>query len=121
MPGRFTSVAAIALGLVACHSKSTPPSTESQPIDRTVSVEAAPSAVEPVESKSVAPAAQTITLSAVGDCTLGDPFGSEHAPGSFGRTFDDSGADFALPFSGVAEVLKDDDLTIANLEGTLGT
>ena len=62
-----------------------------------------------------------ITLSAVGDCTLGDPYGAERAKGSFHQTFEASGRDYARPFSGVLGVLKEDDLTIANLEGALGT
>lgn len=62
-----------------------------------------------------------IVLGAVGDCTLGDPYGSDKAKGSFHKMFDDTDRDFARPFSGVHEVLADDDLTIANFEGTLGT
>lgn len=62
-----------------------------------------------------------VTLSAVGDCTLGDAAGSELAPGSFHAVFEDHGRDFARPFAGVVSVLSEDDLTIANLETTLGT
>jgi poly-gamma-glutamate synthesis protein (capsule biosynthesis protein) len=62
-----------------------------------------------------------VTLSAVGDCTLGDPAGSELAPGSFHDVFDTHGKDMARPFAGVVSVLREDDLTIANLETTLGT
>jgi poly-gamma-glutamate capsule biosynthesis protein CapA/YwtB (metallophosphatase superfamily) len=62
-----------------------------------------------------------LTISAVGDCTLGDPAGSERAPGSFHKMFEDTGRDLARPFSGVQAVLGADDLTIANLEGTLTT
>jgi hypothetical protein len=62
-----------------------------------------------------------VTLSAVGDCTLGDPAGSELAPGSFHDVLAKHGGDLAYPFSGVRALLEDDDLTIANLEGTLTT
>ncbi len=62
-----------------------------------------------------------VTLSAVGDCTLGDPAGSELAPGSFHQVFDEHGKDFARPFAGVVSELSKDDLTIANLETTLGS
>ncbi len=68
----------------------------------------------------VAPADDgSLLLSAVGDCTLGDPAGAELAPGSFHRAFADG--DYQKPFSGVISVLGKDDLTIANLEGTLTT
>ncbi len=66
-------------------------------------------------------AAQIVTLSAVGDCTLGDAAGSELAPGSFHDVFEVNGKDFGRPFSGVVATLSEDDLTIANLETTLGT
>lgn len=62
-----------------------------------------------------------VTLSAVGDCTLGDPAGSELAPGSFHDVLAKHGGDLAYPFSGVRALLEGDDLTIANLEGTLTT
>lgn len=64
---------------------------------------------------------RVVTLSAVGDCTLGDDVGSERAKGSFHRVVDDSGGDLARPFSLVKAELDKDDLTIANLEGTLTT
>ncbi len=63
----------------------------------------------------------SILLSAVGDCTLGDPAGAERAPGSFHKMHENAGGDLSRPFSGVIEVLDQDDLTIANLEGTLTT
>lgn len=81
--------------------------------------EAAPAEVAP--SAPVARVDGELTLSAVGDCTLGDPFGSDKAKGSFHKMFDDTGGDLSRPFSGVHEILASDDLTIANFEGTLGT
>lgn len=75
----------------------------------------------PAASAVAAKADGELVLSAVGDCTLGDPFGSDKAKGSFHRMFDDTGRDLARPFSGVHAILADDDLTIANFEGTLGT
>ena len=62
-----------------------------------------------------------VTLSAVGDCTIGDPVGAERAGGSFHDVFAKHGSDMARPFSGVVAKLSEDDLTIANLETTLGT
>ncbi len=79
-------------------------------------------AAEPAAAAEPTPAPHrngSLLLSAVGDCTLGDPAGTERARGSFHQTFADG--DYARPFSGVASVLAHDDLTIANLEGTLTT
>jgi poly-gamma-glutamate synthesis protein (capsule biosynthesis protein) len=66
-----------------------------------------------------APWQPVIVVSAVGDCTLGDPAGTERAPGSFHRAHEDG--DMARPFSAVHAVLSEDDVTIANLETTLTT
>ncbi|MFO0618344.1 MAG: CapA family protein [Polyangiaceae bacterium] len=86
----------------------------------TAVADVAPSAPTPAVAPSPKPDGE-LTLSAVGDCTLADPYGSDKAPGSFHRMFDDTGGDLARPFSGVHDILASDDLTIANFEGTLGT
>ncbi len=78
---------------------------------------AADRAPEPAPARTPGPPILTIT--AVGDCTLGDTAGAERAVGSFHRAFADG--DYARPFSGVQAVLGTDDLTIANLETTLTT
>lgn len=59
-----------------------------------------------------------ITISAVGDCTLGTDthFGY---PNSFTNVLDDHNRDFSYFFNGVYDVVANDDLTIANLETTL--
>lgn len=62
-----------------------------------------------------------IIVSAIGDCTLGSDFRSNRAPGSFQLELEERGEDYRYPFSGVVSVLASDDLTIANLEGPLGT
>lgn len=81
---------------------------------------AADQLVEPPAATRVSqPAEEILTVSAIGDCTLGDPVGAERAPGSFHRVHLDAGEDLSRPFSGVIEVLDGDDLTIANLEGAL--
>jgi hypothetical protein len=132
-PGRLTEclllVGAVALtGTLACACKSratsdTPP--DPMPAANAEGTDAALPAGEPCPS--VEPVAATskpdgeLVITAVGDCTLADPFGSDRAKGSFHRMFDDTGADFSRPFSGVHDVLAADDLTIANFEGTLGT
>lgn len=107
--------------LAACSVDS---STESEPV---IAIEEAtiPAAVQPAAADepppTAAPADEILTVSAIGDCTLGDPVGAERAPGSFHKLHLDTGEDLTRPFSGVIEVLDSDDLTIANLEGTLTT
>ena len=58
----------------------------------------------------------SITLSAVGDVTLGQDERFSYA-GSFDQYHTLHGSDYF--FSGVKKILSEDDLTIANLEGTL--
>jgi len=60
-----------------------------------------------------------ITVSAVGDCALGDLQHGAGAPGSMSAHLDAVDDAMAYPFSRVREVLAHDDLTIANLEGVL--
>ena len=57
-----------------------------------------------------------ITLSAIGDVTLGQDDRFQYK-GSFNQYYELSGAGYF--FSGVKKILSQDDLTIANLEGTL--
>lgn len=57
-----------------------------------------------------------ITLSAIGDVTLGQDDRFQYT-GSFNQYYKQSGAGYF--FSGVKKILNEDDLTIANLEGTL--
>lgn len=58
-----------------------------------------------------------ITVSAVGDCTLGTDthFGYK---GSFTNVLEEQNRDFSYFFDGVSSILENDDLTIANLETT---
>jgi poly-gamma-glutamate capsule biosynthesis protein CapA/YwtB (metallophosphatase superfamily) len=63
----------------------------------------------------------TITISAVGDCAIGDLHHGAGAPGSFAAQLAAVDDPLSYPFSAVAETLQADDLTIANLEGTLTT
>lgn len=73
---------------------------------------------EPVEYK--APSEDgTLTLSAVGDCTLGSDYRVTGAEGTFDEAMRLAGGDLSAPFAGVVSVLSKDDLTIANLEGPL--
>ncbi|ODA39226.1 CapA family protein [Desulfosporosinus sp. BG] len=57
-----------------------------------------------------------ITLSAIGDVTLGQDDRFLY-PGSFNQYFEQKGVEYF--FSDVKKILSEDDLTIANLEGTL--
>ncbi len=61
----------------------------------------------------------TLTLSAVGDCTLGSDYRVFGADGTFDQAMTQGGEDLAAPFASVLSVLSKDDLTIANLEGPL--
>ena len=58
----------------------------------------------------------TITISAIGDVTLGQDERFSYA-GSFNQYYKLHGSGYF--FSGVREILSEDDLTLANLEGTL--
>ena len=57
----------------------------------------------------------SLLISALGDCTLGS------VNNTFTRRLEQSGEGYAYNFGGVARVLSQDDLTIANLEGPLTT
>lgn len=62
---------------------------------------------------------ETLTVSAVGDCTLGTDYRVIGADGTFHKAMDDWRDDYSIPFANVLPVLGADDLTIANLEGPL--
>ena len=61
----------------------------------------------------------TIRVSAVGDCTLGGDAHTASSLGPFDAVIAAHGGDLRYPFSGVLALLQDDEVTIANLEGTL--
>ena len=62
-----------------------------------------------------------ITISAVGDCAIGDLHYGAGAPGSFAARLAEVDDPIGYPFSGIGDVFHRDDLTIANLEGTFTT
>lgn len=66
------------------------------------------------------PSTRQIVVTAVGDCTLGKDinFGYE---GTLPAVLDSHNGDFSYFFKGVYSITSADDLTIANLEGTLTT
>ncbi|MBW2525335.1 MAG: CapA family protein [Deltaproteobacteria bacterium] len=119
---------ALLLSLVVCSTACADPapaparselsSRVEQQVERSVS---APTAA-PAPAAAAAPPAEeeiTITVSAIGDCAIGDLRRGGGAPGSFRARLAEVDDPTGYPFSGVAEVLRADDLTIANLEGTL--
>lgn len=71
----------------------------------------------PVRSPAPAKADGAVTLSFIGDCSIGDSAQYKKASSSFHTTIDEKG--YAWPFSLVADYLKNDDLTVANLEVVL--
>ena len=95
------------------------PSPTTEPIDETVAGTAAETTTETTTETatetSAAPVPVAITISAIGDCTLGYD-DSQGAEGRFDRVYKAAG-DSAYFFSNVIGVLGADDLTIANLEG----
>lgn len=62
------------------------------------------------------PAVQTVTVTAVGDCTLGVTQTHGYA-GSFHEYYDNNGEDYF--FGGVRELFEEDDFTLINLECVL--
>lgn len=60
---------------------------------------------------------QEITISAVGDCTLGTD--TDFGAGNFKDVFNQVNGDYSYFFKNVYPILSEDDLSIANLEGPL--
>ena len=63
--------------------------------------------------------AETLTLSLIGDCTLGDQYKYRGYKSSFTYKTTQNGLDY--PFSLAADLFAADDLTIANCEGCFTT
>ncbi|MFO0760089.1 MAG: CapA family protein [Byssovorax sp.] len=106
---------AVLPGLSACQKAQADTTPEPGPAPQAVEIPAAPAA-----QPEAAPAGpRTLKISAVGDCTLGGPFESEGAPGTFSFELAGHDNDARYPFAKVLSVLAADDLTIANLETTL--
>ncbi|MEM1028847.1 MAG: CapA family protein [Myxococcota bacterium] len=59
-----------------------------------------------------------VIVHAVGDCALGDLHDVAGAPGSFAAVVAAASNRHDYPFSGVFDLFRHDDLTVANLEGT---
>ena len=107
----------LVLGLVLTGCASAPPSP---PVGEVVAplAEAAWIAARALEVDE-AEAPRTITVSAIGDCAIGDLHHGAGAPGSFAAELASVADPMGYPFAGVGAIFAEDDLTIANLEGTL--
>ena len=68
-------------------------------------------------SFAAAAAAETLTISMVGDCTLGQQYKHRGYKSAYVYRIGELGMDY--PFSGAADLFAADDLTIANCEGAL--
>lgn len=107
-----------------------PSPTEAQLVgEQTLAVAAAATdTVAAPEDKHAGPKAQAtkpnpgdadvITISAVGDCALGDLHHGAGAPGSFAAEIAKQDDPMGYAFAKVRKIFEYDDLTIANLEGT---
>jgi poly-gamma-glutamate synthesis protein (capsule biosynthesis protein) len=105
------------LGWLGCAS-----SAPSPPLELRLSAAARvslPPASEPPAPSRDEDRADLLVISALGDCALGDLHHGSGAPGSMSAVLAGVEDPMAYPFSGVAELLESDDLTVANLEGVL--
>ena len=119
IPGKdAVSDAGINLNADAMSAEGVPPESEGMPaakgLSGTDNASAPTQPPVPADLTDMEPV--TLTLSAVGDCTLGgDPAGRNHA--AFARAFKNGGAEYF--FKNVRSVFEADDVTIVNLEGPL--
>lgn len=68
--------------------------------------------------KEYTPSVQTVTVTAVGDCTLATDVNAS-PEGSFAAYASQLGGDYSYFLKNVAPIFAEDDLTIVNFEGTL--
>lgn len=68
--------------------------------------------------KEYTPTVQTVTMTAVGDCTLATDINAD-ANGSFKSVAESLNGDYSYFFKNVSPIFSEDDLTIVNFEGTL--
>lgn len=68
--------------------------------------------------KEYTPTVQTVTITAVGDCTFATDINAPQ-DGSFKAYADSLGGDYSYFLKNVAPIFAEDDLTIVNFEGTL--
>lgn len=102
--------------LCACSSSKAVELAEAGTVKQLV---ASTASIQVQTSEPVIDTTEQLVLSAVGDCALGDVSNSSGAPGSFRAELRTAPDPMAYPFSGVSKIFASDDLTVANLEGTL--
>ena len=68
--------------------------------------------------KEYTPTVQTVTMTAVGDCTLATDINAD-PNGSFNSVAESLNGDYSYFFKNVSPIFSEDDLTIVNFEGTL--
>ena len=68
--------------------------------------------------KEYTPTVQTVTMTAVGDCTLATDINAD-PNGSFKSVAESLNGDYSYFFKNVSPIFSEDDLTIVNFEGTL--
>lgn len=68
--------------------------------------------------KEYTPTVQTVTMTAVGDCTLATDINAD-LNGSFKSVAESLNGDYSYFFKNVSPIFSEDDLTIVNFEGTL--
>jgi len=118
-PWLRSALGALLLGIACGPGSTAPPRGDAGP---SAAVSAASASIPLASALAPPPAAPppiTLRVSAVGDCTLGGDVRGANARSPFDAVIDAHGGDLRYPFSGVLALLEDDDLTIANLEGTL--
>ena len=104
--------------LCGCGADSLPPATQSTTAapETTTTVTEPTTTTAPVTTQPHDPVETSITLSFVGDCTLGT--NQKHTyPNSFHAYYDKKGPHYFL--SKVRHIFENDDLTVVNLEGSL--
>jgi len=111
----------LAAALLAGCQVQTPPTSPQEPAGREESSQSIPAEVpdassEPEPEPEPKPVITTITISAVGDVTLGTNQKQSYK-GSFHDYYDDYGSEYFL--QNVRGVFEQDDFTILNFEGTL--
>ena len=67
--------------------------------------------------KEYTPTVQTVTMTAVGDCTLATDINAD-PNGSFKSVAESLNGDYSYFFKNVSPIFSEDDLTIVNFEGT---
>lgn len=74
--------------------------------------------LEQTQEPGEMPEAETLTISATGDVTLGGNYGKNSSE-IYMREYEKQGGNYGFPFRNVRDLLAEDDMTLVNFEGTL--